>query len=96
MKQEGISQVDLAPTILELAGLRSPWGYFGRSLLHKAKHSYFGILNEELTIRTDEQVETIAMNAPKDEEERNLISLLNTIFTKHHPLESKKISGMNQ
>ncbi len=82
LNQAAISQVDLAPTVLELAGVKPPWGYFGQSLLRKAEHSYFGIHGEVLTIRTKGQVKKILISEPQSQEESNLVRLLQTIFTK--------------
>lgn len=80
LNQPRLSQVDIAPTILEFAGLSPPFGYFGKSLFRKEAHSYFGIHGGELTVRCDDKVEKIPIEANENKEIKKLSYLLNTVF----------------
>lgn len=81
LNQPNISQIDIAPTILSLAGIRPPRGYWGRSLLHKAEHTYFGVHGDTLIVRRNGHVKTIVMKETQDQEESDLTRLLNISFS---------------
>lgn len=74
------SQVDLAPTILELSGVRPPWGYVGRSLLHGGERRYFGMHGTDIFVGTGDGVQRIPMRSAAGEREE-LVRLLRTVFT---------------
>jgi hypothetical protein len=82
LNQDNISQLDLAPTILQLAGLESPSGYFGYSLFDSRKRSYLGLHGGFISVRARGQSRKVSMDRPTSEDDANLVRLVQTIVTK--------------
>jgi phosphoglycerol transferase MdoB-like AlkP superfamily enzyme len=80
LAQPDISQIDIAPTILDLLGLSSPQEYWGYSLFDKIDRTYFGIHNKILTIRDNSHIKQISMEHPASATDSELIDLMNTVF----------------
>lgn len=82
LDQPNISQVDIAPTILELSGITPPWGYYGKSLLTRTTRSYIGEHNNIITFRGRGGDRKVSLSIPASDEDEQLISFFNTVFIK--------------
>ena len=73
------SQQDIAPTILGLAGLKTPRGMFGRSIFENTGRAVFNIKNGYAVITTSEGKRIIPFTT-KNPQDKALITLLNTVI----------------
>ncbi len=84
------SQVDLAPTLLSLAGVDSPKGYWGKNLFTHGVKSRIGRFKESIFVETTDMQYTININEPKNGEEKNTIELFNSILLNDTVSERQK------
>ena len=77
---ELISQLDIAPTILDLLNLPQEKGFFGHSLFDvNARRSIFDIKEDYAVITTDKQTRVFPLNS-KEQEDRHLLDLMTTFI----------------
>ena len=81
LNQDNISQLDLAPTILQLAGQESPLGYFGYSLFDSRERSYFGLHGGIISVREGKRLRKVSMDRPAAGDDVSLVRLIQTIVT---------------
>jgi len=74
---DNISQVDLAPTILDLTLGQAPSSYFGKSLLRDTKRLYLGRHGDKLVTSDGVITRSIILSNPNGQEEQLLIDLFN-------------------
>lgn len=75
--QENISQLDIAPTILDLLNIKIPQGYFGHSLLDNQPRTLFDMKESYVLIKTQNSEKIIPFNTT-NENDKKIIDLLNT------------------
>ncbi len=74
-----ISQLDIAPTVMDLLNLPQPRGFFGHSLFDRdAKRSVFDIKEDYAVVTTDEETRVLPLNS-QDPQDKELIRLM-TVF----------------
>lgn len=74
------SQLDIAPTVLDLLNLKIPRGMFGHSLFDlSAKHSVFDIKEDYAVITTDNEKRVVPLNSPAKPDSA-LIDLMRTFL----------------
>ena len=77
-----ISQLDIAPTVLDLLQVEPPSGFFGHSLFDtKAKRSIFDIKEDYAVVTTEQEKLVFPLNSP-DKKDRELINLMTTFWVK--------------
>ena len=83
LTQDGLaSQLDVAPTILDLMNLPQPKGFFGHSLFDsEAKRSIFDIKEDYVKITTEHGEKVIALNSQK-ETDQAVLTLIRTLWLK--------------
>lgn len=71
-----ISQLDIAPTVMDLLNLPQPRGFFGHSLFDReAERSVFDIKEDYAVVTTDEETRVVPLNS-RDPEDKALIRLM--------------------
>lgn len=77
-----ISQLDIAPTVLDLLQVEPPSGFFGHSLFDAtAQRSIFDIKEDYAVVTTDKEKRVFPLNSP-DEKDKALIHLMTTFLVK--------------
>ena len=76
-QQENISQLDIAPTILDLLHIKIPQGYFGKSLLDNQPRTLFDMKESYILIKNQENQQIIPLNTTK-KDEKNIIDLIHS------------------
>lgn len=77
-----ISQLDIAPTVLDLLQVEPPSGFFGHSLFDtKVKRSIFDIKEDYAVVTTEQEKLVFPLNSP-DKKDRELINLMTTFWVK--------------
>ena len=77
-----ISQLDIAPTVLDLLQVEPPSGFFGHSLFDtKAKRSIFDIKEDYAVVTTEKEKLVFPLNSP-DKKYKELINLMTTFWVK--------------
>ena len=77
-----ISQLDIAPTVLDLLQVEPPSGFFGHSLFDtSARRSIFDIKEDYAVVTTDKEKRVFPLNSP-DEKDKALIHLMTTFLVK--------------
>ncbi|WP_428075791.1 LTA synthase family protein [Candidatus Avelusimicrobium luingense] len=73
------SQLDIAPTVLDLLNIEPPQAFFGHSLFDtKAKRSVFDIKEDYAVITTDNEKRVMPLNTTRSDE-KELLNLMTTI-----------------
>jgi arylsulfatase A-like enzyme len=76
-----VSQLDIAPTVLDLLNIPQPRGFFGHSLFDTtAQRSVFDIKEDYAVITTDEGKQVVPLNSRK-QEDKPLLDLMRTFIT---------------
>ena len=71
-----VSQLDIAPTIMDLLNLPQPKAFFGHSLFDQtARRSVFDIKEDYAVVTTDTETKVLPLNS-KDPQEKALIELM--------------------
>lgn len=77
-----ISQLDIAPTVLDLLQVEPPSGFFGHSLFDtKVKRSIFDIKEDYAVVTTEKEKLVFPLNSP-DKKDKELINLMTTFWVK--------------
>ncbi|WP_432635853.1 LTA synthase family protein [Candidatus Avelusimicrobium sp.] len=77
-----ISQLDIAPTVLDLLQVEPPSGFFGHSLFDTAaRRSIFDIKEDYAVVTTDKEKRVFPLNS-QDEKDKALIHLMTTFLVK--------------
>ena len=75
------SQLDIAPTVLDLLNLPQPKGFFGHSLFDlEEQRSVFDVKEDYVVVSTDTGFNIIALNSQKPQD-RPVIDLIRTFWT---------------
>jgi len=75
------SQIDIAPTIMNLVGGGKPAGWWGTSLFDPERHKYsIGFDKGFIHLTDEEKIVTINSKKPENDKEREFIDLFNTVF----------------
>ncbi len=76
------SQLDIAPTVLDLLNLPQPKGFFGHSLFEvNSERTVFDIKEDYLIVRTKQGQQVFALNTTQPADQP-LINLVRTVWTK--------------
>lgn len=75
--QPNTSQLDIAPTILDLLNIKIPQGYFGHSLLNDQPRTLFDMKESYVLIKTQKDEEIIPFDT-NNKNDKKTIDLLNT------------------
>ena len=77
-----ISQLDIAPTVLDLLQVPPPSGFFGHSLFDtSAKRTIFDIKEDYAVVTTEEEKKVFPLNSP-DKQDKQLINLMTAFWVK--------------
>lgn len=75
-----VSQLDIAPTVLDLLNIEPPQGMFGHSIFDlNAKRSVFDIKDDYAVITTDNERRVIPLNSTRPEDKK-LLNLMTTFL----------------
>lgn len=75
-----VSQLDIAPTVLDLLNIPQPEAFFGHSLFDQnAQRSIFDVKEDYAVVTADGEKRVLALNSA-DEEDKKLISLMTTFI----------------
>jgi phosphoglycerol transferase MdoB-like AlkP superfamily enzyme len=92
------SQLDFAPTIMHLLGQPIPVGWWGESIFAPNQNapsvSKFG---RDLTVTFDDgSVQTISIDRPKNQAEKDLVTLFDSVYTDAPPASEDVLAGASQ
>ena len=77
------SQLDIAPTILDLLNIEPPQAFFGHSLFDMdAKRSVFDIKEDYAIVTTEQETRVVPLNSTNPEDKK-LLNLMQTIATEN-------------
>ena len=80
------SQIDIAPSIFHLLGIKKPLGWWGESLFSsERKKKAVGFDKNFLYLSDDSGTKTINTEKPADASEEAIIELFSTVFTEKRP-----------
>ena len=76
------SQLDIAPTVMDLLNLPQPKGFFGHSLFEQEqKRSIFDVKEDYVAVSTSENTLVLPLNSKKPQD-KEIIDLIRTFWTK--------------
>jgi glycerophosphoryl diester phosphodiesterase len=80
------SQVDLAPTLFHLLGLKVPPGYWGESLFFRAKSNpAVDVFRECVELTGRAGMRRIKISSPENRHEKDLVKLYNSLLFENRP-----------
>lgn len=80
VRGELVSQLDIAPTVLDLLNLPQQKGFFGHSLFEDAPRAIFDVKEDYVVVTTDKERRVVALNS-RNAEDQKIIRLITTFWT---------------